>query len=90
MDLDALPGIKVEFPDPNNIMTFKVYIKPSDGLYKGAEYIFNLVIPASYPYDPPTVTCETLVSVSLCPHPISLNIFIASTYNKATVIRSNN
>jgi ubiquitin-conjugating enzyme E2 M len=61
MDLDALPGIKVEFPDPNNIMTFKVYIKPSDGLYKSAEYLFNLVIPASYPYDPPTVTCETLV-----------------------------
>jgi len=81
MDLDALPGIKVEFPDPNNIMTFKVYIKPSDGLYKGAEYLFNLAIPASYPYDPPTVTCETLVSVSLfSSNPFAIFIALFSNY----------
>jgi len=61
MDLEALPGIKVEFPDPNNIMTFKVSIKPNDGLYKAAEFEFKIEIPSSYPYDPPKVSCETLV-----------------------------
>jgi ubiquitin-conjugating enzyme E2 M len=61
MDMDAMPGIKVEFPDPNNIMSFKAIIKPNSGLYQGAEFVFKIEVPPSYPYDPPKVTCETLV-----------------------------
>jgi ubiquitin-conjugating enzyme E2 M len=61
MDMDAMPGIKVEFPDPDNIMTFKAIVKPPSGLYQGAEFVFKIEVPPSYPYDPPKVTCETLV-----------------------------
>lgn len=32
-----------------------------DGLYKGAEFKFTVNILPSYPYEPPKVTCETLV-----------------------------
>ncbi len=60
--MEPIPGTRVEFPDPDNLMNFIVYIVPSDGLYKGAEFKFNLNIPATYPYDPPKATCETMVN----------------------------
>lgn len=60
-ELGETPGIQVEFPDPSNIMTFKVTVKPEDGPYKGAEFKFTVNIPNSYPYDPPKVQCDTLV-----------------------------
>jgi len=58
-EFSTVPGITVFFPDPNNIMSFVVMIKPSDGLYKSAEFKFSVNIPTSYPYDPPKVLCET-------------------------------
>jgi ubiquitin-conjugating enzyme E2 M len=60
-EMEPIPGTRVEFPDPDNLMTFLVYVTPSDGLYKGAEFKFTLVIPNTYPYDPPKATCDTLI-----------------------------
>jgi len=61
LDLEATPGVKTDFPDPNNLMNFNVSVKPTDGLYKGATFEFNVTIPNSYPYDPPKAVCKTLV-----------------------------
>jgi len=54
-------GCKVEFKDPNDIMNFTLYIIPNDGMYIGATFTFSIIIPHSYPYDPPKVHCDTLV-----------------------------
>lgn len=56
-----VPGIVVSFPNPENIMQFAVEIAPKDGLYSGAKFMFTVNVPATYPYDPPKVQCDTLV-----------------------------
>lgn len=62
--MDQVLGTRLNFPDPNNLMSFELYITPTDGLYKGAEYRFTITIPSTYPYDPPKAQCETPVSTS--------------------------
>jgi len=54
-------GIKVEFPDKEDIMNFKINILPFDGLYKDGTFVFDVKVPKSYPHDPPKVLCETTV-----------------------------
>jgi len=60
-EIDAIPGVEVDFPDPNNLMQFYANVTPSDGLYTGACFKFQVNIPTTYPYDPPKVECQTLV-----------------------------
>jgi len=60
-EIDPVPGTRLNFPDPNNLMVFELFITPTDGLYKGAEYKFVITIPNTYPYDPPKANCETPV-----------------------------
>jgi len=60
-EMDKVPGCKVEFPDPSNLMEFNILITPNDGLYKDAEFKFTATIPQTYPYDPPKVVCNTLI-----------------------------
>jgi len=60
-EMEEIPGVVVDFPDQNNLMTFNVTVTPSDGLYKQASFKFTVNIPPSYPYDPPKVECNTLV-----------------------------
>jgi len=60
-EMDPVPGTRLEFPDPDNIMLFHLYITPTDGLYRGAEFKFVITIPQTYPYDPPKALCETMI-----------------------------
>jgi len=60
-EMPNVPGIEVTFANPENIMHFNVNITPKDGLYIGAKFVFVCNVPTTYPYDPPKVTCETLV-----------------------------
>jgi len=60
-EIGSIPGVEVDFPDPNNLMTFYTNITPSDGLYTGATFKFIVNIPESYPYDPPKVECSTMI-----------------------------
>lgn len=60
-EMEEIPGVVVDFPDPNNLMMFNVTVTPSDGLYKNASFKFAVNIPQTYPYDPPKVECNTLV-----------------------------
>jgi ubiquitin-conjugating enzyme E2 M len=56
-----VPGAKVHFPDADNLMKFEVHLTPSDGLYSGAQFTFQVDVPSTYPYDPPKVVCNTMV-----------------------------
>lgn len=60
-EMAPVPGAKVHFPDPDNLMKFDVNLIPSDGLYSGAQFIFQVEVPNTYPYDPPKVVCATMV-----------------------------
>ena len=66
MDTEATPGVKVDFPNPDNLMNFTVTVKPNDGMYKAAEFQFTVDVPNTYPYDPPKVVCNTLVRGFSC------------------------
>merc|ERR1719192_756890 len=61
VDLDELEvpkNAQLIIPDKKNLKTFKVAVTPDQGLWKGATYTFNFVIPDNYPYKPPKVTCD--------------------------------
>jgi len=60
-EMEPVPGTKIRFPNPDDLMKFEVSVKPGDGLYKDATFVFNVEVPTTYPYDPPKVLCNTLV-----------------------------
>jgi ubiquitin-conjugating enzyme E2 M len=47
-----------EFPDPDDILSFVLYIEPDEGMYKGGRFSFTFNIPPSFPHEPPKVQCR--------------------------------
>lgn len=50
-DIEELDGGKVatvEFPNPNDLTIFHVYVTPDSGFWKGATYLFHFAIPDHY------------------------------------------
>mmetsp|Transcript_15073 Transcript_15073/g.28351 ORF Transcript_15073/g.28351 Transcript_15073/m.28351 type:complete len:265 (+) Transcript_15073:125-919(+) len=63
-DIAELDGGKVatiDFPNPNDLTAFKVFITPDTGYWNGATYEFQLEVPALYPHEPPKVTCKNRI-----------------------------
>jgi len=60
-ELKTEKGIAVEFPDKADLMNFKLTISPDDGIYRGGKFIFQVMVPNSYPHEAPKVLCKTLV-----------------------------
>lgn len=58
-ELELPISCKIEFPDPNDLMNFNIYIRPDDGFWRDARYKFSFLIKPMYPHDPPKVKCET-------------------------------
>lgn len=57
-ELDSLPPtMRVEFPDKNDLMHFKMHLRPDEGLYVGGKFTFEFSINANYPIEPPKVRC---------------------------------
>lgn len=50
-----------EFPDPDDLLNFKLIICPDEGFYKCGCFRFNFKVGPSYPHEPPKVKCETKV-----------------------------
>lgn len=48
----------VEFPNPDDLMYFRLYLVPDEGIYKGGHFSFTFDIPAEYPIEPPKVRCQ--------------------------------
>jgi len=61
LDPHSTPGVSVSFPDPSNLLVFKVEVVPPEGLYRNAKFIFTVTVPSDYPFSPPQVVCNTLV-----------------------------
>ena len=58
-ELELPLSCKIEFPDHNDLMRFNVLIRPDEGFWRGARYMFSFVIKPLYPHDAPKVKCET-------------------------------
>jgi len=50
-----------EFPDPDDLLTFKLTIQPDEGFYRNGRFIFSFKVGPNYPHEPPKVKCETMV-----------------------------
>lgn len=50
-----------EFPDPDDLLNFKLVICPDEGFYKCGCFRFNFKVGPNYPHEPPKVKCETKV-----------------------------
>ncbi|ELU10105.1 hypothetical protein CAPTEDRAFT_149080 [Capitella teleta] len=50
-----------EFPDPDDLLTFKLIICPDEGFYKGGRFTFSFKVGQGYPHEPPKVKCDTMV-----------------------------
>lgn len=58
----SLPShVLVSQPNPDDVMNYKILVKPDEGYYRNGKFSFDLKIPATYPYDPPKLKCETSV-----------------------------
>ncbi|XP_055307480.1 NEDD8-conjugating enzyme Ubc12 [Sitodiplosis mosellana] len=60
-DLNLPKTCTTEFPDPDDLLTFKLFICPDEGFYKGGRFKFSFKVGPHYPHEPPKVKCETLV-----------------------------
>jgi len=49
--------MSTEFPDPDDILNFRLTLTPDEGLYKGGVFLFTFAISANFPHEPPKVKC---------------------------------
>jgi ubiquitin-protein ligase len=49
--------MKTYFPNPDDILNFKLTIDPDEGMYKGGRFDFDFKINQNFPHDPPKVKC---------------------------------
>ncbi|GAA95788.1 uncharacterized protein L969DRAFT_87820 [Mixia osmundae IAM 14324] len=54
-ELDLSSTMKTDFPDPTDLLNFKLSITPDEGMYKGGEFKFTFAINTNYPHEPPKV-----------------------------------
>ncbi|GFG30317.1 hypothetical protein Cfor_02129 [Coptotermes formosanus] len=60
-ELNLPKTCNTEFPDPDDLLTFKLIICPDEGFYRGGRFIFSFKVGPNYPHEPPKVKCETPV-----------------------------
>jgi ubiquitin-conjugating enzyme E2 M len=65
-DLDELnpaayPGVKITLPDPANLQSFIARLTPSQGIWAGGNFDFKFTIPDDFPFERPSVRCETRI-----------------------------
>ncbi|KAL5502113.1 hypothetical protein EMCRGX_G008836 [Ephydatia muelleri] len=60
-ELNLPKTCQIEFPDPDDLLNFKIVISPDEGFYRGGVFNFSFKIGQGYPHEPPKVKCETQV-----------------------------
>eukprot|EP00475_Leptophrys_vorax_P045906 TRINITY_DN9692_c0_g1_i2.p1 TRINITY_DN9692_c0_g1~~TRINITY_DN9692_c0_g1_i2.p1 ORF type:complete len:115 (-),score=30.05 TRINITY_DN9692_c0_g1_i2:59-403(-) len=60
-EIDLPENVTLQLPNEQDLMNFKVTIRPDQGYWKGAGYTFRIAVPDTYPHKPPKVVCEDLV-----------------------------
>ncbi|CAG2216509.1 UBC12 [Mytilus edulis] len=60
-ELNLPKTCQLDFPDQDDLLTFKLTICPDEGFYRGGRFVFSFKVGQGYPHDPPKVKCETMV-----------------------------
>mmetsp|Transcript_10455 Transcript_10455/g.23620 ORF Transcript_10455/g.23620 Transcript_10455/m.23620 type:complete len:178 (-) Transcript_10455:119-652(-) len=60
-EMELPPQVRIDFPDKNNLMHFRITIAPDEGFWKGASYAFIFNVAPLYPHEAPKVKCETKI-----------------------------
>jgi ubiquitin-conjugating enzyme E2 M len=50
--------MKTEFPDPDDILNFILYVEPDEGMYRHGRFSFTFIITPNFPHEPPKVQCR--------------------------------
>jgi ubiquitin-conjugating enzyme E2 M len=62
-ELNLPKTCQMDFPDPNDLLNFKLVITPDEGFYRNGRFIFSFKIGQAYPHEPPKVKCDTQVAM---------------------------
>ena len=49
--------MKLDFPNPDDILNFTLTIDPDEGMYRGGQFKFSFAINQNFPHEPPKVKC---------------------------------
>mmetsp|Transcript_24589 Transcript_24589/g.47885 ORF Transcript_24589/g.47885 Transcript_24589/m.47885 type:complete len:185 (-) Transcript_24589:101-655(-) len=60
-EMELPTQVRIDFPDKNNLMHFRIVIAPDEGFWKGASYSFVFNVAPLYPHEAPKVKCETKI-----------------------------
>lgn len=60
-ELQLPPTCNTIFPDPNDLLNFKLIICPDEGFYKGGRFTFTFKVGQGYPHEPPKVKCDVMI-----------------------------
>jgi len=63
-DLSLLPEeewFELQPPEAKDLFHIECTVHATDGFWKGGRYNFRINFPRDYPYNPPTVHCDTLI-----------------------------
>merc|ERR1712080_316667 len=52
-ELELPKTCKTEFPDPDDLLNFKLIIFPDEGFYRHGQFTFSFKIGNAYPHEPP-------------------------------------
>jgi ubiquitin-conjugating enzyme E2 M len=60
-EIDLPHNVSLHINNKENLQIFSTDVTPDSGLWRGATYNFQFIIPDNYPYQPPKVTCQTKI-----------------------------
>eukprot|EP00730_Choanoeca_flexa_P003160 TRINITY_DN11311_c1_g3_i3.p1 TRINITY_DN11311_c1_g3~~TRINITY_DN11311_c1_g3_i3.p1 ORF type:complete len:182 (+),score=31.97 TRINITY_DN11311_c1_g3_i3:81-626(+) len=60
-ELQLPSNCKISFDDPDDLMHFRMTLKPDEGLWKGGKFDFSFEFTRNYPHEPPKVRCDTKI-----------------------------
>lgn len=78
LNFDHTDTVSITFPNPDDLMNFKVAIMPDEGFYAGGRFQFSITIPSVYPHEPPKCHCDTKVGAAVSPERSFLVYFVLS------------
>jgi len=60
-EIEPAKTFQTVFPDPDDLLFFKLFVQPDEGFYKGGKFSFSIKISSSYPHEAPKVKCDNRV-----------------------------
>ena len=60
-ELELPRTCSTEFPDPDDLLNFKLIISPDEGFYRTGRFTFMFKVGANYPHEPPKVKCQNKI-----------------------------